>query len=76
VFALDALQRLQSNRSGAVHQPVEVVGKIGQVARVRNRIEDQALVARALLGNTFAGDADDVVARLEELVADGFADPT
>ena len=30
----------------------------------------------ALLGNALAGYADDVVARLEELVADGFANPT
>ena len=43
---------------------------------MRNGIEDQALVAGALFGNALAGYADDVVARLEELVADGFANPT
>ena len=43
---------------------------------MRNGIEDQALIAGALLGNALAGYADDVVARLEELVADGFADPS
>ena len=43
---------------------------------MRNGIEDQALVVGALFGNALAGYADDVVARLEELVADGFANPT
>jgi hypothetical protein len=43
---------------------------------MRNGIEDQALVAGALLGNALTGYTDDVVARLEELVADGFANPT
>lgn len=76
MFALDALQWLQSNCSWAVHQSVQLVREIGQVARMRNGIEDQALVAGALFGNALAGYADDVVARLEELVADGFANPT
>ena len=39
-------------------------------------IEDQTLVTGALLRNALAGYADDMVARLKELVADGFADPT